>query len=355
MRKSLALSVITLAAAIMSLFSFQASYGATPTAAYGFDGNYGDGAAIEREMYYSDEGLVESDGDSFTYTDGKKGQCIHLNGSEALRLNVNMVSESYTISYWIKPDHITECTPSLIITPFSFSDEKFINITLAVDNLSPNIWTHMTEPYDERNSTGIPGLLSTDEWLHITMVVDENMSPELLNDYGIATDEYTSGVAMYANGYLIDVGKVPKNICTDTTTYWFGLNIWDDLYTGYVDELYFYNEALNEDEVREIYIEAGGNPDEERPSGQTKPNNSGGSFRPNGSSFGDDYIEIEQGTLSGSYNHLNMENAAPITTQGVESTTNAYSEIALMAGLGLLLLALGLLLQYIKQKNNSYC
>ncbi len=355
MKKIVILSVIALTSGIISLFSLQAAYGATPIASYGFDGNYGDGCAIEREMYYSDEGLAESDGASFTYVEGKKGQCILLNGSEALRLNVNMNTESYTISYWMKPDNITDCTPSLMITPKSFSDEKFINVTLAVDNLSPNIWTHMTEPYDERNSTGIPGLLSAGEWLHITMVVDENMPPELLNEYGIATNEYTSGVCLYANGYLVDVGRVPKNICTDTTTYWFGVNIWDDLYTGYVDELYFFDKALNEKEVREIFIEAGGNPDEEKPSGNTRPNKGDGSFRPNGGSFGDDYIEMGQGTISGSYNHLNMENAAPITTQGVESTTDAYSEIALMAGLGLLLLASGLLLQYIKRKNNSYC
>lgn len=355
MKKLTILSVITGTAGIISLFSFRYAYGATPTATYSFEGNFGDAAAIEREMYYSDEGLIESDGSSFTYTDGKKGQCIHLNGAEALKLNVNMTTESYTVSYWMKPDRITDCTPSLMITPHSFLDEKFINITLSVDNISPNIWTHMTEPYDERYSTGMPGLLSTDEWIYITMVVDENMSEELLNEYGVTTDEYTSGVAMYANGYLIAVGRVPKNICIDSTSYWFGINVWDDLYTGYIDELYFYNEALSEENIKELYLEAGGNPDEEKPSSHTKPNNGNGGFKPNGGSFEDDYVELEQGTIAGSYNHLNMENAAPITTQGVESTTNAYSEIALIAGIGLILLGLGLLLQYIKQKNNSYC
>lgn len=354
MKKLAILSVITGTAGIISLFSFRYVYGATPTATYSFDGNYGDATAIEREMYYSDEGLIEGDGSSFTYTDGKKGQCIHMNGTQALRLNVNMATESYTVSYWMKPDRITDCTPSLMITPHSFLDEKFINVTLAVDNLSPNIWTHMIEPYDERCSTGIPGLLSTDEWLHITMVVDENMSDELLNKYGVAIDEYTSGAALYANGYLIAVGKVPKQICIDSSSYWFGVNVWDDLYSGYIDELYFYNEALSEADVKELYIEAGGDPDAKEPSGSTKPNNGNGNFHPNGGSFQDDYVELEQGTIGGSYNHLNMENAAPITTQGVESTTNAYSEIALLAGIGFFLLAVGLLLQYIKQKNNSY-
>ncbi len=354
MKKQIFLPFAACVLGIISLLSFQTVYGATPTATYTFDGDYGDAKAIEREAYYSDEGLVESDGSSFTYSEGQKGQCIHMNGTEALKLNVNMTTESYTVSYWLKPDRITNCTPSLMITPYGFIDETFINITLAVDNISPNIWTHMMYPYDERNSTGMPGLLSNDEWLHITMVVDENMSFDLLNEYGVTTDEYTSGVSLYANGYLVAVGKVPKGLCMDSTSYWFGVNIWDDLYTGYVDELYFYDEALDEAAVKELYLQSGGDPDAKKPSGSTKPNNDGGGFRPNGGSFEDEYVELEQGTISGSNNHLNMENAAPIATQGVESTTNAYSEAALLTGIGFFLLSLGLLLQYIKKKNNSY-
>ena len=353
MKKFKILSCMAAAFAIL-LFSFQYSYGATPVSVYSFDGGYDDASPVEREMYYSDEGIVESDGASFTYTDGKKGQCLYMNGTEALKLNVDMSSESYTVSYWLKPDIITNATPSLIITPYKFIDEMFINVTLSVDFLSPNIWTHMMEPYDERNSTGVPGLLSTDQWLHITMVVDENMSSDLLNEYGVMLDEYTSGTAMYANGYLVAVGKVPKNICQKDTSYWFGINIWDDLYKGYVDELYFYNEALSDEEIWEVYLEAGGNPDEKKPNVSSTPNGPGGGF-PNGGSIDDDYVDIEQGTISGSYNYLNLENAAPVTTQGTESTTNSYSEFALMAGLGLLLLAAGLFLQYIKQKRNSYC
>ena len=355
MKKSVKIYFLALMTGFISLLFFRYSYGSTPDAAYTFDGNYGDASAIEREMYYVDEGLVESDGSSFTYADGKKGQCIHLNGTQALKLNVNMTSESYTISYWIKPDVITPCTPSLMITPYGFSDELFINVSLFVDFISPNIWTHMVEPYDERNSIGLQGLLSTDEWLHVTVIVDENMPASMLNEYGIVTDEYTTGAALYVNGYLASAGKVPKNICIDSTTYWFGVNIWDDLYTGYVDELYFFSEALSEEDIRNNYLESGGNPDDKIPDGMSKPNNGNNGFYPNGGSIDDNYVEFEQGTISGSYNHLNLNNAAPITTQGVETTTNAYSEIALIAGLGFLLLAIGLLLQYIKQKNNSYC
>lgn len=354
MKKQVFFSGIACVFGIITAFSSQNAYGATPTATYNFDSDYGDADAIEREAYYSDDGLVKSDGSSFTYTEGPLGQCLHMNGTEALKLNVNMNTESYTVSYWLKPDRITDCTPSLMITPYGFIDETFINITLAVDNISPNVWTHTLYPYDERNSTGMPGLLSKDEWLHITMVVDENMSADLLNEYGVITDEYTSGVSLYINGYLIAVGKVPKGLCTDSTSYWFGVNIWDDLYTGYVDELYFYDEALDEASVKELYLQSGGDPDAKKPVGSTKPNNGGGGFRPNGGSFEDEYVELEQGTISGSNNHLNLDNAAPITTQGVESTTNAYSEIALLAGIGLFLLAIGMLLQYIKQKNNSY-
>lgn len=327
---------------------------ATPVATYSFDGDYGNATPVERIEYYSNAGIVESDGSSFTYKDGMLGQCLHMDGFEALKFNLNISSESYTVSYWMKPDKITNCTPSLMITPMGFEADTFINVTLSVDNLSPNIWTHMIYPYDERSNTGVPGILSTDEWYYITVVVDENMSASLLDEYGVRLDEFNSGAALYINGFLMDIGKAPKSICTDTTEYWFGVNIWDDLYMGYVDELSFFDQALTENEIKDLYLSAGGNPDAQKPVGSTRPNGGEIGQRPNGGSFSDDYIHIEQGTVNGNNNHLNLSNASPIATQGTESTTNAYSETALVFCLAFTILTMGFLLQYLKQKKNSY-
>lgn len=335
-------------------FLSSSAFAATPVASYPFDGDYGDASPIERQEYYSDSGLIPGNGDSFNYSEGKLGECLHMDGSEALKLNVSMNSESYTVSFWIKPDRIANCTPCLMITPYGFEAETFINLSLAVDNLSPNIWTHMVEPYDERHSTGMPGLLQTDEWSHITMVTDANMSDRLLSEYGVSLDEYTSGTALYVNGFLVAVGKAPKQLCISSTGYWFGVNIWDDLYSGCVDELYFYDMALSESEIKELYLESGGDENAEKPSGSTRPFDPDFNYHPNGGSFTDEYVQIEQGTVGSSNNFLNLQNAAPVTTQGVETTTNSYADAAGILGFSFTLLSVGMLLQYIKRKKNSY-
>ena len=329
-------------------------YAVTPDYSYSFDGDKGNAIAIERKAFYDDSALVSSDGSSFKYKEGMLGECLYMNGDEALKLPVQITSESYTVSYWIKPDIITNCTPSLMITPYTFFDEKFINVTLAVDNLSPNIWTHMMEPYDERQSTGMPGLLTVDEWTHITMVVNEDMPTELLRDYDIFIDENYTPVALYINGFLISVGKVPKSICIDSTQYWFGVNIWDDLYKGCVDELYFYNSALSEEEVKEVYIASGGDPDAKKPVGSTNQNNSQHGMRPNGGSLSDDYVEIAQGSISGSNNYLNKDNSAPIAYQGTDTTTDIYADFAMALGFGILLIGVGLIIKYYYSNKNSY-
>lgn len=340
---------------LLSVLSLsQTSYGSEPVAYYSFDGDTENADAVERTEYYLDSGIVASEGESFTYTDGKKGLCLHMDGYEALNLNVSMTSESYTVSYWINPDRITQFTPTLMITPFGFEADTFINVSLAVGDFSPNLWTHMVTPYDERISTGLPGLLTAGEWNHITIVVDENMSEDTLNKYGVTVDEYYSGAALYINGFLVSVGKAPKGLCVESTDFWFGINIWDDLYMGYVDELYIFDTPLSDSEIKELYILSGGDPDAKEPDTSQNQGQNNSFAEDNDGSFSDDFIPYEQGSVNGNNSHLNMDNVSPITTQGVESATDAYAHTAALFGFTLIILSAGLFLHYFKLKKNSY-
>ncbi len=336
---------------IISIIMSETVLAAEPIAAYSFEEELGLAVPVERLGYYSNDAIETSSGTSLTYSNGKVGNSLHMNGYEALKLDVEMSTQSYTVSYWINPDRITNCTPTLMITPFGFEEDVFINVALAVDNISPNLWTHMREPYDERYSIGKPGLLKAGEWSHVTIVVDKNMAKDLLKQYSVELDEFTVGAAIYINGYLIDVGRAPNYLCIDSTEYWFGINIWDDLYEGYVDELYIYDKALNSTEIKALYLSVNGDPNAKEPNGSS----SNGNERPNGNgSISDDFVEIEQGTINSNNNHLNLSNASPITTQGIETTTNAYADIAKICAFAFTLLSVGFLLQYIKKKRNHY-
>ncbi len=345
--------IIFIIATILSLGCFTTIYAGEPVAKYSFDSSYDDATPVTREAYHRDEAIVNSDGSSFEYLTGMVNDCIYLNGSEGLRLNVPISNtETYSVSYWINPDRITACTPTVMITPNGFQAEKFINVTLEVDGLTPNIWTHMIEPYDERTSTGIWGGLNPGEWTFVTFVVDGS-DPFYQNEHVVP-------VSLYLNGTLVSIGTVPKELCIDSTGFWFGINIWDDLYSGYLDELYFYDYSLSPDEVNDLFVSLNGNENSvEMPTvivvePEYPDNNEHGGWHNNGGSVSDDYIEIEQGHVIGGSDHLNTLNITPLSKQGIEKYTNTYSDIAMIIATILLILSFGLVLHYKKLKRNRY-
>lgn len=211
--------------------------------------------AVDILSRYDESSIVDLPDTSVTYSEGKKGQAAYLNGSTGLNLNITMDSESYTFSYWIKPEAITTFTPSLIITRTTFSADEFINVTLSTGWLSPVVWTHITNPYDVRYETGIMGGIQANQWAHITFVVDESL---------VIDDEHV-GVTLYINGFNVASGFAPREICTETSKYWFGINIWDDMYIGYVDEFKCFNTTLNDAQVKQLYLDDGGDPNASNP------------------------------------------------------------------------------------------
>lgn len=337
-----------------SLFS-SVSLGATaPAYTFSFDDDLGGAKPIERTAYYTDDGLVPSSGSSFTYSEGKINNALHMYGNEALKLPVDLNTTQYSVSYWIKPDKIKNCTPTFMLTANGFINEHFLNITVSVDNISPCAWTFMNFPYEERESIGRPGLLQVDEWLHITLVVDGSVTAsDAKSNFDVDLDEHTVLGKFYINGFFIDAGRIPKNVCNESSGFWFGANVWDDFYRGLVDELYLFDKSLTDEEVKENFIASGGSKDEKEPVGNSSSDIPGNNLQ-NGNGFSDDFISLEQGSISSGNNHLDLNHDSPLAGQGVESTTNSYSNLAQIIGAALLVLGIGIYLTYLKKVRNSY-
>ncbi|MBE5940585.1 MAG: LamG domain-containing protein [Lachnospiraceae bacterium] len=211
---------------------------------------------VTRLTPYDDSAIVSHKG-NISYVEGKDGQAAYLNGETALNLNITMDAETYTFSYWVKVDTITNFTPSLIINRTNFSADTFINVTLTTGWSSPVIWTHIVQPNDVRYETGIFGALETNEWLHIAFTVD--------GDQVIEEDPEHRRTTLYLNGYEVATGYVPTEICTPESTYYFGVNIWDPLYVGAVDQFKCYDTLLNAEQVKALYLEDGGDPNASNP------------------------------------------------------------------------------------------
>ena len=222
-----------------------------PVALYSFEGSLKDCHAVERVVQWSDDGIVDTADSRISFGEGMVGQAAYLDGSVGIEFDLTMKKDSYTFSYWMMPEQITNCTASLMITPKGFENEKFINVTLAVDGLSPDVWTHVMNP-DERYSTGGTGLLQPGQWSYVTVAVDGSVQMDRRHDK----------VTLYVDGKKINDGQVPKDICIKTSQYWFGINIWDELYRGYVDEVAFYDYTLSAEEVWELYIANNGEENE---------------------------------------------------------------------------------------------
>lgn len=336
---------------LLLFFTFK-TYGIEPIKTYTFDNNTDDAVFFSREGYYSDDCIYEITDHSLTYDIGMKGNSLYMNGEFGMKLFPSIDSDCCTFSYWIKPEAITQCTPTLMIVPYNFQDESFINVTLKADQLSPNIWTHTMIPEDIRTSIGPYDSIKENTWYFLTIVVDKK----------IKISQYTIGAALYINGFPAGTGEVPLDFLKTDSTYWFGINIWDDLYKGYVDELSFFNCALSESEVKELYLQSNGDPKLKSPVNTSVPSNPN-NWGQNNENFHNNFFsdnsrnEIDISQIQGSIADFNISgsiNSSPVSSTGTEFITNIFADMAFYLSFGVLGITYGLIKKYKNYHNNKY-
>lgn len=226
-----------------------------PKKRYSFDDFLDNAAVVERYEIFNDNAILPNLQYPVTYNDGKKGKALYMDGNYGLKLDPGFTSEIYSFSYWINFDimNLNWYTPTIMITPTTFAAEKFVNVTLSTGNFSPCVWTHIINPYDIRYETGNSAnngwaYNSDDNWYYITVCV--NGDNDFDNEHVICD--------LYINGFYINSGPIPKNLLIEGSTVWFGINIWDSVYCGNVDEITFFDSYLNADEVKALYLSEGG-------------------------------------------------------------------------------------------------
>ena len=174
----------------------------------------------------------------YQYTDGVFGKAIVLDGTYGLKLcDANELGKSYTLSFWMKPDKVGGA----------------VDPTMAAGVFSPEYWLSLT--FDTKiwsNQTGGPAYVATgaanaykaNEWQHVAVVVD-----------GTQTGATTGTVAgkLFVNGALVASGDVADGVMTNTgAAVYFGVNAWDAYFTGALDDVMLFNQALTDDAVGAI-------------------------------------------------------------------------------------------------------
>lgn len=176
---------------------------------------------------------------TYSYEEGVEGKAITMSGSYGLKLldDASVLGNSYTISFWMKPKSVGAMyNPTL--TAGTFAPEYWLNLTL-----DGKLWSS-NGSWVTGSSSGVDGAYTANEWQHVTAVVygdKEGTSPD------------TVCGELYVNGVLINSCNVAKDIMTKTgAKVYFGVNAWDALFTGAVDEVLLFNKALSGAEVQAV-------------------------------------------------------------------------------------------------------
>lgn len=176
-------------------------------------------------------GLIPEVGGTVEFVEGVAGSALRLNGATGVQLDENLVTDStYAISLWLKPAVLQGYTTAL----FGGSTTSWISVVPAGlgDAGTTMLWSGEAW-YDAVTGVRIP----TGEWSHFVAV---NNDGEM--------SVYLDGVQMFSGLNFPDVFSPMIN-----PRFWIGVNHWDAAYTGLIDELKFFHEALTAEDVARLY------------------------------------------------------------------------------------------------------
>ena len=202
------------------------------------------------------------------YADGPVGTCTYIDGNFGLGFDVNgFDSDAYTISFWVNADRLSTYGPTLQLgANMGMADDagvKWINFTQTEwgansAKIFPVVW-------DRNSETGVwPWVYAADdaihgkkEWVLITLVSTGstyNYAEDGLDR--VACQLYLDGVLAY-DAVEGSYGGLAPNIMKphDNFECYFGINYWDTIFKGFVDEFYIFDEALTAGQVASLYLE----------------------------------------------------------------------------------------------------
>ena len=203
--------------------------------------------------------------DQFQFTNGVKGNCLWLDGNFGAQVDgiEPLNKETYTISFWTWASRLSNYSTTLQFGNgmATGTTEHWLSFTtLDASNSYPCIWsrwqpeTGNVQPFPYYEEGAVYG---RKKWAHFALVVDETNTVENSGAVILQAQLYINGVP---SGNEIQV--VPGVFTGDkTTTDWrflIGVNPWDKIFKGAMDELYIFDEALTAGQIATLYADGDG-------------------------------------------------------------------------------------------------
>lgn len=225
-------AVQTIVIAIKTKDASDFSLGENLVKSFGFEDKTDDATAVTKAAK-----PVPVANPEYKYAEGKFGKGIVLDGTYGLKLadskDLNL-GESYTISFWMKPDVLGGAVDPTLAAG-TFSPEHWLNLTFDA-----KIWSRSGDYI----ATTAANTYKAGEWQHVAVCVNGDKEGTLKN---------TCRARLYINGELVSSGDIAKGITTtENSAIYFGVNAWDAYFKGTLDDVMIINRYLAQKEVQVI-------------------------------------------------------------------------------------------------------
>lgn len=203
---------------------------------------------------------------------GAVGNALYLDGKYGVDFDmVEIADDSYTISFWYNADRVATYGPVIQMGRNIAGNElpvTWINVTKSTwgtnsADIFPVVWNRNSSIGTEVSADGVwPWIYAMDdmehgkrEWCLLTLVVDGN---RYVADDGmerVATQFYLNGELMWeANAEnMFYQGISPEVFAGSGVEAHIGINYWDTIYKGFIDELYVFDEPLTAGQVKTLF------------------------------------------------------------------------------------------------------
>lgn len=228
-------------------------------------------------------GLADTEA-AFAYAAGPVGNAIFLDGTYGLDLGLEATkTDAYTVSFWVNADRLSNFGPTLQVgynmgkAGDAGNNVTWMNITQTeflgdVKNF-PIVWSRNEASNAADGTVCWPWMCAFDEkvhgkreWTMVTVVCTGEVQNGPLGSTTVGAQFYLDGVMVYdsqdnyANSsyfeYTWDATLAPNIMQPGSSKFesLFGINYWDTIFKGFLDDLYVYDSALTPGQVTSLYL-----------------------------------------------------------------------------------------------------
>ena len=165
---------------------------------------------------------------------GHDGKAVRL-GDYGLELNTKNIGTDYTVSFWMKNE--AQLVENQVLALLGYhAPENWIALSGNRVGSVVKFWGNggAFSPHTTLSTLTLPAM----EWHQITITGTDGV------------------VSLYRDGVLVSETASNNPLSVDNADVYLGVNYWDALFVGLVDEVRVYNLAMTQEEVQEQALEA---------------------------------------------------------------------------------------------------